>query len=130
MIERVHGDLLSADVDSLVNTVNTVGVMGKGIALQFKKKFPDNFRKYKIACDKGEVVPGKMFLFDRSSRIIDIKNGLVSLVSLVKDLHIESIAVPPLGCGNGGLHWNTVSPLIEEAFSDLQSVRVMLFERK
>ncbi len=147
MIERGTGNLLESDVEALVNTVNTVGVMGKGIALQFRKAFPENFRAYERACEAGEVVPGRMFIYDRkslenpryiinfptkrhwrgNSRIEDIKAGLESLVADVRRLRIRSIALPPLGCGHGGLDWSEVRPLIVSAFSGLPEVRVLIF---
>src|SRR6516162_7903389 len=119
MVERVSGNLLDADVQALVNTVNTVGVMGKGIALQFKKAYPENYRAYKKACDAGQVQPGQMLTYDLGglqnpryiinfptkrhwrggSKIEDIESGLVALIKEVERLKIESIALPPLGCG-------------------------------
>ena len=150
MIKITRGNLLKADAEALVNTVNSVGVMGKGIALQFKQAFPENFRQYKQACDAGEVKPGRMFVTDAGqlinpryiinfptkrhwrgkSRIEDIETGLKALIEEVKRLEIRSIAVPPLGCGNGGLLWSQVKPLIEQAFEELPEVKVLLFEPK
>src|SRR5580692_10257343 len=145
MIFRADGDLLATDAEALVNTVNTVGVMGKGIALQFKLAFPDNYTAYEAACKRGEVQIGKMFLFHRhnnprviinfptkrhwkgKSKIEDIKAGLEALIEVVKKEHVSSIAVPPLGCGNGGLDWAEVHPLIAQAFSELPDVKVQLF---
>jgi O-acetyl-ADP-ribose deacetylase (regulator of RNase III) len=147
MIEEAHGNLLKTDADALVNTVNCVGYMGKGIALQFKQAFPDNFKAYERACKAGEIQPGRMFIFETGlmmnpkyiinfptkrhwrgkSRIGDIKAGLAELVGEVKRLGIRSIAVPPLGCGNGGLDWAVVRPLIAEALDVLPDVRVLLF---
>ena len=129
---EASGNLLEADVDALVNTVNTVGVMGKGIALQFKKAFPANFKAYERACKRGDVVLGSMFVFDNGqltaprwiinfptkghwrsgSRIADIEKGLDDLVSVIAERGITSIALPPLGCGNGGLSWVDVEPII------------------
>ncbi|WP_322516446.1 macro domain-containing protein [Rhodopseudomonas palustris] len=146
-IKLVTGNLLEQRVDAIVNTVNTVGVMGKGIALQFKRKWPANAKAYEAACKRGDVVPGKMFVFDNGglvepkfiinfptkrhwrqpSRMADIDAGLVDLVAQVKRLNIRSIAIPPLGCGNGGLDWNLVRPRIEAAFRDLPDVQVQLF---
>jgi O-acetyl-ADP-ribose deacetylase (regulator of RNase III) len=148
MIERTRGNLLEADVDALVNTVNSVGYMGKGIALQFKQAFPRNNAFYERACRAGEVVPGHMLIFDNGglvkphyiinfptkrhwrgkSKIEDIAAGLKALVAGVKRLGIRSIAVPPLGCGLGGLDWRVVRPMIEGAFSALPDVRVLLYE--
>ncbi|WP_413990433.1 macro domain-containing protein [Labrys okinawensis] len=146
-VEIAKGDLLEQRVDAIVNTVNTVGVMGKGIALQFKRKWPNNFKAYEAACKRGEVVPCKMFIFDNGqlaepkfiinfptkrhwrqpSRFSDIKCGLEDLVKQVKALQIRSIAIPPLGCGNGGLDWAEVRPLIESAFAQTPNVDAFLF---
>lgn len=149
VIRITQGDLLRQDdVDAVVNTVNCVGVMGKGIALQFKNKWPENFRAYEAACKAKEVRPGRMFVFDSGglvkpnyiinfptkdhwrgkSRIEYIREGLKDLVARIKQLGIRSIAVPPLGCGSGGLEWSKVRPLIEEAFASLPEVEVRLFE--
>lgn len=148
MIEFVHsGNLLEAKVDAIVNTVNTKGVMGKGIALQFKRAFPDNFKKYRRACERGEVKLGEMFVTETGllegprlivnfptkdhwksrSRVADIEAGLVDLRRLIAELHVTSIAVPPLGCGLGGLDWHEVRPLIEQALGDLP-IAVQVFE--
>lgn len=148
MIESKQGNLLEENAQALVNTVNCVGIMGKGIALQFKKAYPQNFREYEKACKAKQVQPGKMFVFQTNSlfhpqyiinfptkrhwknpsKIEDIKSGLTSLVEEVQRLNITSIAIPPLGCGNGGLDWNLVKPLIESAFVQLPDVRVIIFE--
>ena len=148
MIEIADGNILEADAEALVNTVNCIGFMGKGIALQFKQAFPANFKAYESACHSGEVVPGKMFIFDNGrlinprylinfptkrhwrgkSLIGDIRSGLKALTADVQRLGVRSIAIPPLGCGLGGLDWREVRPLIEDAFSELQDVRVLLFE--
>ncbi|MGH3867175.1 MAG: macro domain-containing protein [Pseudonocardiaceae bacterium] len=123
MIHESHGNLLDSDVEALVNTVNTVGVMGKGIALQFRRRFPDMFRAYERAAKRGEVSLGQMHVWDTGamtgprfvinfptkghwrahSRLSDIEAGLVDLVRVVQEKSISSIAVPPLGCGSGGL---------------------------
>lgn len=148
MIERVKGNLLAADAEALVNAVNTVGVMGKGLALQFKEAFPENFTAYQRECKAGRMVPGRMFIFEspaspgpkylinfptkrhwrNPSRYEDIETGLVDLVAQVRKRGIRSLAVPPLGCGLGGLDWERVRPMIERAFQDLGDVRVLLFE--
>ncbi|MEZ4219311.1 MAG: macro domain-containing protein [Polyangiaceae bacterium] len=145
-IERGTGNLLTADVDALVNTVNTQGVMGKGLALQFKKAFPEVFQSYARACKAGEVVPGKMHVVRRPaaprfiinfptkehwrhpSTLEYIHSGLRDLVEQVRALDIQSIAIPPLGCGHGGLSWSAVRPLIEQAFDEMPEVQVLLFE--
>jgi O-acetyl-ADP-ribose deacetylase (regulator of RNase III) len=150
MIEISHGNLLKADADALVNTVNCVGFMGKGIALQFKQAFPANNKFYEDACRAEEVVPGKMLVYDNgrirrpyfiinfptkrhwrgNSRIEDIQSGLADLTKEVRRLGVTSIAVPPLGCGLGGLDWGVVKPLIENAFAELPNVSVLLYEPK
>lgn len=148
-ITLVSGDLLKqGDVDAIVNTVNCVGVMGKGIALQFKNKWPENFRAYAAACKRGEVRVGEMFVYDAGglvkpnfifnfptkdhwrgkSRIEFIRDGLVDLARQVRCLGIQSIALPPLGCGNGGLDWDLVRPMIESTFAEFPDVDVRLFQ--
>ena len=149
MLQIAQGNLLVAPVDALVNTVNTKGIMGKGIALQFKHTFPAMFRDYEKACKAGEVQLGKMHVFDlgglaggphwiinfptkghwrERSRLSDIETGLEDLVETVRRLGIRSIAIPPLGCGNGGLNWADVRPRVEAAFTNLPDVNVLLFE--
>jgi len=148
MIKVTQGNILDADVEALVNTVNCVGVMGKGIALQFKQAFRDNFQAYASACREGKVKPGHMFSFptDRminpqyiinfptkqhwkeKSRLEYIEKGLTALVAEVRRLKIKTIAIPPLGCGYGGLRWPKVRNLIETAFDQLPDVQVLLFE--
>lgn len=143
------GDLLAqGDIDAIVNTVNCVGVMGKGIALQFKQKWPANFKFYADACKRGAVKTGQMLVYDSggllqpnfiinfptkqhwrgASQLAWIESGLVDLVAQVRHLGIRSIAVPPLGCGNGGLDWAVVKPLIAQAFAALPHVSVHVFE--
>jgi len=150
MIELTQGNILKADAEALVNTVNCVGVMGKGIALQFKKAFPENFRAYEAACRRKEVRPGRMFVFETGktippryimnfptkrhwrdrSRYEDIVSGTEALVEELRNRDIRSIAIPPLGCGLGGLSWERVQTIIAEAFSALPDVHVMLYEPK
>jgi O-acetyl-ADP-ribose deacetylase (regulator of RNase III) len=150
MIEQTHGDLLMADAEALVNAVNCVGVMGKGIALQFKKAFPENFKAYEAACRREEVKPGRMFVFETGqmfnppyiinfptkrhwrgkSRYEDIESGLKALVREVRQRKIRSIAVPPLGSGLGGLQWSRVKAMIEAAFEEMPDVVVKLYEPK
>lgn len=147
MIEPGKGNLLEADVEALVNTVNCVGHMGKGIALQFKQAYPENFTAYQRAVRAQEVKPGSMFVFETGlvinpkfiinfptkrhwrgkSRMEDIDSGLVALVREIKERGIRSIAVPPLGCGNGGLDWNKVRPRILKALEPLPELRVVLY---
>jgi O-acetyl-ADP-ribose deacetylase (regulator of RNase III) len=146
MIKEVSGNLLRSDAEALVNTVNTVGVAGKGIALQFRQAYPDNFRAYERAAKKGEVIPGRMFVWETGqldnpryiinfptkrhwrgkSRIEDIEAGLEDLVRVIQKYQIRSIAVPPLGCGNGGLDWGEVRPLMLERLR-VVDVEVSLF---
>lgn len=148
MIQWVQGDILAAQAEALVNTVNCVGVMGRGIALQFRKAFPENFDAYRKACARGELRPGALFVFEANrlhgprfiinfptkrhwrgkSRIEDIRLGLESLVEEVRRRGISSIAVPPLGCGLGGLDWQRVRPLIEDSFASLPAVQVLVYE--
>jgi O-acetyl-ADP-ribose deacetylase (regulator of RNase III) len=147
MIEEGKGNLLQAEAEALVNTVNCVGFMGKGIALQFKQAYPENYDAYHRACEAGEVQPGQMFVFKTNSmvnpkyiinfptkrhwrgdsKIEDIEAGLVALIKEVQKLGIKSIAVPPLGCGLGGLSWSVVGPKISRAFKQLSDVRVFLY---
>ena len=143
-----QGNLLDAHVDAVVNTVNTVGVMGKGIALMFKEKFPENFAAYATACEAGAVEVGRMFVtagveLDGPRWIINfptkkhwrqptklewVRDGLVALKEVIREKQIKSIAIPPLGCGNGGLEWAEVRPLIEETLGDLPGVKVIVYE--
>jgi O-acetyl-ADP-ribose deacetylase (regulator of RNase III) len=145
MIEHGEGDILRTRVDALVNAVNAVGVMGKGLALQFKESFPDNFRAYEGACARGEVVVGRMFVVERQapprfiinfptkahwrqpSKLEYIAAGLADLVTTTRRLGISSLALPALGCGLGGPQWTDVKPLIEAAFDQQPAVRVVLF---
>lgn len=148
MIRYTTGNLLNAEADALVNTVNTVGVMGKGIALMFKEAFPENYRAYEAACKSGEVTTGRMFITRRNDLIRPywiinfptkhhwrgktrpewIDEGLADLKRVIRDEGIASIALPPLGAGNGGLDWNDVKPRIEQALSDLTDVDVLVYE--
>lgn len=148
MIKITQGDILSANVDAIVNTVNCVGVMGKGLALQFKKAYPDNYETYKLACEHKAIRTGKMFTFMRKSqsnpkyiinfptkqhwkdpsKIEFIDDGLIDLVRVVPYLSIKSIAIPPLGCGLGGLEWSVVLPKIKEAMMSLNDVDILIYE--
>lgn len=147
MVELVTGNLLQADVEALVNTVNTVGAMGKGIALQFKQAYPANFEAYRKAVARGDVQPGRMFVFETGlltnpriivnfptkrhwrggSRLEDIDAGLQDLAHVIVARGIRSIAIPPLGCGNGGLDWAEVRPRILATLATLPDVRALVF---
>lgn len=148
MIQSTRGDILKADAEALVNTVNCVGFMGRGIAAQFKRAYPANFKAYEAACKRGEVQPGRMLIAETGqpanprwiinfptkrhwragSKLEDIDAGLAALTADVRRLGIRSIAVPPLGCGLGGLAWAEVRPRIEAAFAELPGVTVLIFE--
>jgi O-acetyl-ADP-ribose deacetylase (regulator of RNase III) len=153
MIRFLQGNLLDAPTEALVNTVNTVGVMGKGIALMFKEAFPENFRAYREAVKREEVEVGRMFVTENRtlagqngagpkwlinfptkkhwrnpSRQEWIAEGLKDLRRVIVEKHIRSIALPPLGCGNGGLDWAAVRPQIVEALAPLSDVDVWVFE--
>lgn len=148
MIEYTEGNLLDSKAEALVNTVNTVGVMGKGVALMFKEAYPENFKAYEAACKKNEVKVGRMFVTERdsfigpkwiinfptkehwrgNSKLEWIETGLEDLKRVIIDKKIESIAIPPLGSGNGGLEWNDVRPRIESALSALDNVRIVVYE--
>ncbi|MFI5200775.1 MAG: macro domain-containing protein [Candidatus Kapaibacterium sp.] len=147
MIRYTKGNLLDAPTQALVNTVNTVGVMGKGIALLFKEAFPENYREYVRTCKRGELVPGKLLLVREHTlngdRIIInfptkkewyqkssysyIESGLKELLRIIESETIGSIALPPLGCGNGGLQWDRVKELIEKYLST-SSAEILVFE--
>ncbi|MHB1328180.1 MAG: type II toxin-antitoxin system antitoxin DNA ADP-ribosyl glycohydrolase DarG [Gemmatimonadales bacterium] len=150
MIEFTSGDILKHSAEALVNTVNCVGVMGRGVALQFKNAYPDNFKAYAAACKRDEVQPGRMFVFETGqltpprfivnfptkrhwrgkSRIQDIEAGLNDLVRVIRAYGIRSIALPPLGSGLGGLDWSEVRPRIEAALSPLMDVQIVVYEPK
>ena len=143
---RAAGAGCAAVTEALVNTVNCVGVMGRGIALQFKRSFPDNFKAYRAACEHSRVRPGAMFVFETGnlvnpryiinfptkrhwrapSRMSDIDSGLLALAAEIRRRRIRSIAIPPLGCGCGGLRWDEVRPRIESALADIPDLRVTL----
>ena len=149
MINLMNGDILKSDAEALVNTVNCMGIMGRGIALPFKKAYPDNFKTYEKVCKDKKLHPGMMLIFPTNtfenpryiinfptkrhwkgnSRLDDIQSGLPGWLRRLGGW-VKSIAVPPLGCGLGGLDWKTVRPLIEQAFEDLPEVRVDLYEPK
>ncbi len=152
-IRTKKGDMFAEPVEALVNTVNCVGVMGKGVALEFKNRWPSNFRAYKSLCDAKGLKPGQMFVFDTNelfssegprylvnfptkahwrskSKMEYIEDGLDALAAAIRENGITSIAIPPLGCGNGGLDWADVRPLIEAKLSKLDDVDIVLFAPK
>ena len=148
MIDCKRGDIFQAESEAIINTVNCVGVMGRGIALQFKNAYPENFKAYAAACKAKQVVPGKMFVFDTEqltfpryiinfptkrhwkgqSRMEDITSGLDDLVRVIQQYNIRSVAIPPLGSGLGGLNWDEVKPLIISAMKPLEHVDVSIYE--
>ncbi|HEU0072976.1 MAG TPA: macro domain-containing protein [Dehalococcoidia bacterium] len=148
MIEYKTGDILTEDAEALVNTVNCVGFMGRGIALQFKRAYPDNFKAYEAACKRQEVEPGRMFTHGTGkltnprfiinfptkrhwrgkSRLEDIESGLKDLATEIERRNIKSIAIPPLGAGLGGLNWLDVRLLIEQELGSKSDVRIVVFE--
>ncbi len=148
MIEYKTGDIITEEAEALVNTVNCVGIMGRGIALQFKNAFPENFKSYAAACKRNEVQPGRMFVFETGqltnpryiinfptkrhwrgkSRIEDITAGLAALAEEIRSRNIRSIAIPPLGSGLGGLDWSDVRPRIEATLSEFSDLNVVIFE--
>ncbi len=148
MVEFVSGDILKVDAEAIVNTVNTKGVMGKGIALQFKKAFPEMFAAYKKEAQAGKILVGHMQVYEqpeilgpkfiinfptkndwrKPSKIEFIKEGLDDLVKVIREYRISSIAIPPLGCGQGGLNWADVAPLIEFALKQVPEVKTFVFQ--
>ncbi len=148
MIEYKTGNILAEEAEALVNTVNCVGIMGRGIALQFKRAFPENFNAYAARCRRDEMQPGRVFVFETGeltspryiinfptkrhwrgkSRIEDIESGLASLAEEIRSRHIRSIAFPPLGSGLGGLHWPEVRRRMQAVLEELGDVKVVIFE--
>ncbi len=147
MIEYKSGDIFADDAEAIVNSVNCVGVMERGIALQFKNRFPDNFSAYAAACKRGEVVPGKMFVFETGqisnpryiinfptkrhwrgkSRIEDIESGLAALANEITERGIRSIAIPSLGSGLGRLDWDVVRVCMRNTLQPLDDVKIVAF---
>jgi O-acetyl-ADP-ribose deacetylase (regulator of RNase III) len=150
-IEFKKGDLFSQPVDALVNTVNCVGVMGKGVALEFKRRWPINFSSYKRLCDAKTLRPGTLYIHElgglfggggpkfivnfptkdhwrAQSKLEYIEAGLDALVESLRVSGISSIALPPLGCGNGGLAWSDVKPLIQKKLAAVEGVSVIVLE--
>ena len=148
MMRLTKGNLLESSAEALVNTVNTVGVMGKGVALMFKEAFPDNYKYYRQACESGEVQVGKMFVYETGSMvgpkwIINfptkkhwrsktklewVGSGLDDLRDVIERNSIRSIAIPALGCGNGGLSWISVKPIIIDKLDGLLDVQIDVYE--
>ena len=150
-LELKHNDLLKQQADAIINTVNCVGIMGKGIALQFKKAFPENYKAYAKACKNNEVKIGKMFVYQTgfldsnihskyiinfptkehwrgNSKIEYIEEGLDDLYNVIQNLNIKTLAMPPLGCGNGGLNWSDVKKLIINKLSPIEDLILYLYE--
>ncbi|MDH0869818.1 type II toxin-antitoxin system antitoxin DNA ADP-ribosyl glycohydrolase DarG [Agrobacterium pusense] len=146
-----QGDMFAEPADAIVNTVNCVGVMGKGVALEFKRRWPANFEEYKRLCDRKALRPGKVFVYQNSdmldqdswkflvnfptkdhwrgkSQIGFIDEGLDDFLAQVEKLGIRSVVLPPLGCGNGGLEWKEVKPLLVRKLSPVDGVEFLVFE--
>lgn len=148
MINFTQGDLLNSDAEAIVNTVNCVGIMGRGIALQFKQMYPANFKAYAAACSAGAVIPGRMFVFETgemtnpkyvinfptkkhwrgNSKLEDIESGLAALRDEIVRRGIKSVAIPPLGTGLGGLPWPAVKSRMMDALESLQDVEIVVYE--
>ena len=148
MITFKQDNIFNIDAEAIINTVNTVGVMGKGIALQFKEKYPENFKVYKNACDNKEIYIGKVLTFETQqiynpkyiinfptkehwrnpSKMEYIKSGLEDLKKFIIDKNIKSIAIPPLGAGNGKLEWNKVKKIIYNELKDLKNIDIIILE--
>lgn len=147
MIRFANDNLLKSEAEALINTVNTVGVMGKGIALQFREKYPMNYELYRKACQKKDVQIGRMFVtkterighpkyiinfptkvhWKGDSQLDYIERGLDDLIRVIYEYNIQSVAVPPLGCGYGGLDWNVVKPLLLEKLRNVDA-EIFLYE--
>ena len=146
--EFKSGDLFAEPADAIVNTVNCAGVMGKGLALQFKKRFPGNYAAYRAACEAGQVRPGRVFVYRASgigmprfiinfptkddwrkpSRLAWIDDGLADLSRVIREQGIASIAIPALGCDLGGLDWRDVRPRIAAMLAGHDGLRAVVFE--
>lgn len=148
MIKYITGNILESNAQALINTVNTVGVMGKGIALQFKKAYLSNFKAYAEACKRNEMDVGKLFVtrdsnlhsgekiiinfptkkdWRKPSEYSYIESGLDDLVKIIEEEQINSVAIPPLGAGNGGLEWEKVKKIIEQKLS-LLNIEIFIYE--
>lgn len=144
MIYIIKDDLLESKAHALVNPVNTVGVMGKGLALEFKKQYPKNYSWYKELCDDKSIFVGKVYGFYENNKLIInfptkehwknpsklewIEKGLLDLKDFILKCNVKSIAIPALGCGNGGLDWNEILPRITDTFKDLEEVLIFVYE--
>ena len=147
MITFTTGNIFDSNAQAIVNTVNCVGVMGAGLALQFKKLYPANFTAYQRACRNGQLKPGRSFVFANSStppqyiinfptkrhwkdpsRIEDIETGLKDLIGIIRANNLRSIAIPPLGAGLGGLNWNQVKGLIQSTLAQLTDIQITIYE--
>lgn len=145
MFKFVSGDLLKSDAYALVNTVNCEGYMGKGIAYQFKMQFPEMNKEYVNKCKRNELIPGKLHCYNTGSKFIInfptknkwrekskmeyITSGLDELIEVIKANSISSIAIPPLGSGNGGLIWSEVKEVIIQKLTDIsQNVDIYIYE--
>ncbi len=142
------GNILESNTEVIVNPVNIVGVMGKSLALQFKQKFPTNYKIYKEACKNKTIDIGKLLLVDEStlekkkfilnfptknhwsnpSKIEYIEEGLKDLVRIIENNNFESMAIPALGCGLGGLEWENVKLLLEKYLGNLEGIEIVIFE--
>jgi O-acetyl-ADP-ribose deacetylase (regulator of RNase III) len=144
LVTFVRGNIFESSAQVITNTVNCVGVMGAGLALEFKNKFPTMFDGYKIRCQKKEVTPGVPYLWENdsaqilnfptkrhwkeSSLIGDIEDGLKYLAANYQKMGLQSMALPPLGCGLGGLDWQDVKPLVEKYLGPLPDLEVYVYE--
>jgi O-acetyl-ADP-ribose deacetylase (regulator of RNase III) len=151
MIQFVQGNLFDSQAEALVNAVNTVGVMGRGVALEFKNRFPENYRAYRATCKSEELIVGKMFTFELNretqleqprwiinfptkqhwrnpSKLEFVRDGLEDFVCVIEANNIRSVALPALGCGTGGLEWKTVRLLLEASLEPLDHVAFEIFE--
>ena len=148
MLIHRTGDILMSDTDALVNPVNTVGVMGAGLALRFRHRFPDNYREYRDACGDGRVCVGRVFVHEfrnlsgkrwiinfptkdhwqEHSRYAWIETGLADMTRRMRELGITSVSLPRLGCGLGGLSWSRVEPMIVTAFGGMDDVIAVIYE--
>jgi len=145
MIIYKTGDIFKSSAQVITNTVNCVGVMGKGLALAFKKQLPEMFQDYKAKCEKGEVNPGQPYIWEndrvqilnfptkrhwkQNSLISDIEAGLEYLAKNYAEMGISSLALPPLGCGHGGLNWPDVKNLINKHLGPIEDLDVYVYEK-